>query len=101
MYGAVLVVAITAGAMMNLNLNKVSNKGDLALANAEALADSEAMPDPDAIVPSGSGYECYKTISSTGVGPLVSKDYCSPKDNGYKCDPRDMRQYSSKGICHI
>jgi len=40
-FGAVVVVAIAAGAMMNVNLNKVSNKGDLALANVEALAHGE------------------------------------------------------------
>jgi hypothetical protein len=37
-FGAVLIVAIAAGAMINVNLNKVSNKGDLTLANVEALA---------------------------------------------------------------
>lgn len=37
-FGAVVVVAIAVGAMINVNLNKVSNKGDLALANVEALA---------------------------------------------------------------
>ena len=39
--GAVVVVAIAVGAMINVNLNKVSNKGDLALANVEALAQGE------------------------------------------------------------
>jgi hypothetical protein len=43
-FGAVVVVAIAVGAMtnVNLNLNKASNKGDLALANVEALADGES-----------------------------------------------------------
>lgn len=36
-FGA-LVVAIAVGAMMNVNLNKTSNKGDLAMTNMEALA---------------------------------------------------------------
>ena len=40
-FGALVVVAIAVGAMINVNLNKVSNKGDLALANVEALADFE------------------------------------------------------------
>ena len=40
-FGAVLIVAIAAGAMINVNLNKVSNKGDIALANVEALASGE------------------------------------------------------------
>jgi len=40
-FGALIVVAITAGAMINVNLNKVSNKADLALANVEALAKGE------------------------------------------------------------
>ena len=42
-FGAAVVVAIAAGAMINVNLNKVSNKGDLALANVEALAQSEGV----------------------------------------------------------
>jgi len=41
-FGAAVVVAIAVGAMINVNLNKVSNKGDLALANVEALAQSES-----------------------------------------------------------
>ena len=40
-YGALVVVAIAVGAMIIVNLNKVSNKGDLALANVEALANAE------------------------------------------------------------
>ncbi len=36
-----VVVAIAVGAMINVNLNKVSNNGDLALANVEALAQGE------------------------------------------------------------
>lgn len=40
-FGALIVVAITIGAMINVNLNKVSNKCDLALSNVEALAQSE------------------------------------------------------------
>lgn len=40
-FGALVVVAIAVGAMINVNLNKVSNKGDLAIANVEALAESE------------------------------------------------------------
>ena len=43
-FGAAVVVAIAVGAMINVNLNKVSNKGDLALANVEALAQSENDP---------------------------------------------------------
>jgi len=42
-FGAAVVVAIAAGAMINVNLNKVSNKGDLALANVEALASGETI----------------------------------------------------------
>ena len=45
-FGALVVVAIAAGAMMNVNINKVSNKGDLALANVEALADGETVSLP-------------------------------------------------------
>jgi hypothetical protein len=41
-FGASVVVAIAVGAMINVNLNKVSNKGDLALANVEALAQGES-----------------------------------------------------------
>jgi len=37
-FGAAVVVAIAVGAMISVNLNKVSNKGNLTLANVEALA---------------------------------------------------------------
>jgi len=40
-FGAVVVVAIAVGAMININLSKVSNKGDLAFANVEQLAQAE------------------------------------------------------------
>jgi hypothetical protein len=40
-FGALVVVVIAVGAMINVNLNKVSNKGDLAMANVEALAQLE------------------------------------------------------------
>ena len=43
-FGAVVVVAIAVGAMINVNLNKTSNKGGLALANVEALAQAEEQP---------------------------------------------------------
>lgn len=43
-FGAVVVVAIAVGTMVNVNLNKVGNHtGDLALANVEALAQSEGV----------------------------------------------------------
>jgi len=42
-FGTMVVVAIAVGAMINVNLNKVSNKGDLALANAEASAQDEQI----------------------------------------------------------
>jgi len=37
-FGALVVVAIAVSALINVNLNKVSNKGNIALANVEALA---------------------------------------------------------------
>lgn len=40
-FGAAIVVVIAVSAMINVNLNKVSNKGELALANVEALANTE------------------------------------------------------------
>jgi hypothetical protein len=42
-FGAVVVVAIAVGTMVNVNLNKVSNRGDLAMANVEALAQEETQ----------------------------------------------------------
>ena len=42
-FGAVIIIAIVVGAMINVNLNKVSNKGDLAMANVEALAQETDM----------------------------------------------------------
>jgi len=62
-FGAVLVVAIAAGAMMNVNLNKTSNKGDLALANVEALAQTESVWNPIWNVyfrPDGTGFNCWQ-----------------------------------------
>jgi len=47
-FGAVVVVAIAVGAMINVNLNKVSNKGDLTMANVEALAQEQWYQIPGA-----------------------------------------------------
>jgi len=57
-FGALVVVAIAVGAMINVNLNKVSNKGDLAMANVEALADGEDFP---------GNWQCTSTVSSTST----------------------------------
>ena len=43
-FGGMVVVAIAVCAMINVNLNKVSNKGDLALANVQTLANAEDPP---------------------------------------------------------
>jgi len=58
-FGAVVVVAIAVGVMINVNLNKVSNKGDLALANVEALAE-EGSDFPG-------NWQCTSTTSSTST----------------------------------
>ena len=47
-FGGMVVVAIAVCAMINVNLNKVSNKGDLALANVEALAQNNTEVNPGA-----------------------------------------------------
>lgn len=59
-FGALVVVAIALGAMSNLNLNKVSNKGDLALTNIEALAYGEISNGSKSmmIVDQGTTSEC-------------------------------------------
>lgn len=69
-FGAMLVVAIAVGAMMNVNLNKTSNNGDLALANVEALAQSE-----------GGGVTCSRTCAYTGQ--CWTRVYSSDYNNGY------------------
>jgi len=71
-FGALLVVAIAAGAMINVNLNKVSNKGNLALASVEALAQAE-NPSP----PGGSSYFRFGTwtyVTVTGASIAVTVD---------------------------
>ncbi len=65
-FGAMVVVAIAVGAMINVNLNKVSNKGDLALANVEALASCEIT---------NSGGETILSCSGSGS--------CTTKKMGY------------------
>jgi len=75
-FGALVVVAIAVGAMINVNLTKVSGKsGNLNLANVEALAQGEG------------GYSCSVTtncmsgsVSCTGV---VS---CERSPSWVKCD---------------
>jgi hypothetical protein len=57
-FGTMLVVAIAAGAMINVNLNQVSNKGDLALANVEALAQSLSKTENSIDWPSSSSSHC-------------------------------------------
>ena len=92
--GVTLIVTLAVVAAFNINLNKSNAKGELALANLEALAYGESS------VPSDYGYQCFKTISSDGTGALFTKDYCSLTNVGnYKCDSRDVRQYSNEGIC--
>jgi hypothetical protein len=70
--GVVVVVAIAVGAMINLNLNKVSNKGDLTLANVEALAQSE-----------GGGITCNASCH-TGTGQCWMSTYY-PEYQGSYC----------------
>jgi hypothetical protein len=71
-FGAVVVVAIAVGAMINVNLNKVSNKGDLALANVEALAQAETDYCNTVykvyIRPDGTGYNCTSGGSESCCG---------------------------------
>ena len=82
-FGAMLVVAIVAGAMMNVNLNKTSNKSALALADVEALAQNE-----------GSGGGQYKAIYKT-----VS---CSNTNGGMaiECWPLGGSSCSSFNPCY-
>jgi len=71
-FGAVVVVAIAVGAMINVNLNKVSNKGDLALANVEALAQAETDYCAHVYIvyirPEGDGYNCTSGGSESCCG---------------------------------
>jgi len=70
-FGAAVVVAIAVGAMINVNLNKVSNNGDLALTDVEALAQSE-----------GPTITCNSGCSGAGVCwtsvyfPEYGRSYC-------------------------
>lgn len=63
-FGVLVVVAIAVGAMINVNLNKVSNKGDLTLANVEVLAQAEIKK----------GDACYKDCKYDVDKPDVT--YC-------------------------
>ena len=65
-FGALVIVAIAIGAMINVNLNKVSNKGDLALANVDAIASCEVTNIWGKVVLNCSGKgSCTTTISGT------------------------------------
>jgi len=59
-FGAAIVVVIAVSAMINVNLNKVSNKGDLALANVEALATDEWGNCPNGCLDNGKGCYCIQ-----------------------------------------
>jgi len=69
-FGAMVVVAIVVGAMTNVNLNKVSNNGDLALANVEALASGESSGCPNGCMGPGSGCWCYTWYYTLHEGSL-------------------------------
>jgi len=79
--GAVVVVAIAVGAMINVNLNKVSNTGELVLANVEALATE-----------SGSGYGCINGAVYGGIGVARLCGCC--------CWQFGLAGYSSTGSCN-
>ena len=76
-FGAALVVAIVVGAMTNVNLNKVSNKGDLTLANVEALAQVESGDYCDLYLHVGKSSRCWRRHDS----PLMGTWYCDPTGN--------------------
>jgi hypothetical protein len=77
-FGAMVVVAIAVSAIMNVNLNKVSSKGHLAMASVEALAQNEG---------SGGGKfkAIYKTVSCPGTNGGMAIE-CWPLDNE-SCSP--------------
>ncbi|MFA5045602.1 MAG: NVEALA domain-containing protein [Paludibacter sp.] len=76
-FGALVVVAIAVGAMINVNLNKVSNNGDLALANVETLAQGEDLP-PVTITCGQYSGRCWAISYISPIG------YCHCYFSGYQ-----------------
>lgn len=69
--------------MVNVNLNKVSNKGDLALANVEALAQVESGDYCDLYCYVGHTSRCWKKHYGLSMVYVCVKtgnpaDYCAP-----------------------
>jgi len=87
-FGAVLVVAIAAGAIMNVNLNKTGNKGDLAMANVEALAQSEGVT----VTCGASGGQCWKASSETCKCPVDGEYHA-------KCERSDDPKNNCTPVC--
>ena len=77
-FGILVVVVIAVGAMINVNLNKVSNNGDLALANVEALAQSEC---PQGIW--GTNWKSY-IVTCTVINNNTNILYVGPFTFGYQ-----------------
>lgn len=80
-FGAVVVVAVAVAAMINVNLNKVSNIGDLAFVNVEALAEDEG---------GGVTWVCStytsETIYNNAWCPEIQKDVKHTKTEVRNCN---------------
>jgi len=85
-FGAVIIIAIVVGAMINVNLNKVSNKGDLGLANVEALAQSEGVT-----------ITCGATTGACWTQSYFLK-FCGPRSY-YQCVRSDSPSNSCTNPC--
>jgi len=96
-FGVTLIVALVVVAAFNINLNKSNNKGNLAMANVEALADTEnnctVMVWTKKVVTYNTLFYCcigggsdklytdtYQDVECSGDnGPIC----CEPKQNSY------------------
>ena len=88
-FGALVVIAIAVGAMINVNLNKVSNKADLTLANQETLAQVEVPQGTQSIqsetvscriwaIEPETGEPCYIDITGTKITCPKGTSWCTP-----------------------
>jgi hypothetical protein len=59
-FGVTLIVTLAVVAALNVNLSKSNAKGELALANVEALADGENNLNPGWWICPGTGWKCPK-----------------------------------------
>jgi len=89
--GITLIVTLAVVAAFNINLNKSNAKGDLAMANVEALAQAEVVPVADEVTCYSTFNNCWfwdcSTIWQCDVVECV-KVSCDSQSDAGKCTPK-------------